>query len=151
MLLEMGDAQAVDEHMIVLADLGDRTAHGQVGGVIDVQAIDLGHRGGADADRDGPAPYDRGETLALLCGQRLRVAHARDTPSARRHDHGCRDDGTTRGRDADLVDTDDSLGPCGPKDTLPPDGRGDRAQRLASAPAGGVVGWRDCAIHVERV
>ena len=54
--LEPGDPVAVDEHVLVAADPGDRAAHREVRGVIDVELVDLADRRGADADRRRRAP-----------------------------------------------------------------------------------------------
>ena len=50
--LEPGDPVAVDEDVLVVADAGDRASHGEMGGVVDVELVDLADRCGADADRD---------------------------------------------------------------------------------------------------
>ena len=52
--LEARDPVAVDQDVLVATDACDRPAHGQVGGVVDVELVDLADGRGADADRDGP-------------------------------------------------------------------------------------------------
>ena len=63
--LEVGDAQPVDEDVVVAAEARDRPAHREVGRVVDVEPVDVGDRRGAHADRDGPPADDRGESLPL--------------------------------------------------------------------------------------
>ena len=50
----------------------------------------------------------KGEPIALLHRQRLRVADARDPVAAGLHDHGRGDDGATGRCDTDLIDPDDA-------------------------------------------
>ena len=111
MLLEAGDAVAIDEHVLVTAQPADRATHRQVRRVVDVQAIDLGDRGRADADGDCASPDHGIELLALGLGQCLRVADAGDALAARLHDHRGRHHGPTRRRNADLVDAGDPVDP----------------------------------------
>ena len=83
MRFEAGDPVAVDEDVLVAADVRDRAAHRQVRGVIDVELVDLADRRRPDPDRHRPRPDDRRETLALRRGQRLGVADARDAMTVR--------------------------------------------------------------------
>ena len=69
-------AQAVDEDVVVGAELGDGPAHREVGGVVDVQPVDLDDRGRAHADRDRTPAHDRRQRLALGGRQGLRVTDA---------------------------------------------------------------------------
>ena len=107
LLLEAGDPEPVHQDVIMLADPRDRTAHGEMGGVVDVQAIDLGDGCGADTQGDGATADERKEAFALRGRQRLRVTNTGDPTTLRRHDHGGRDHRATGWRHADLVDPDD--------------------------------------------
>ncbi len=129
--LEPGDPVAVDQDVLVAADPGDRPAHGEMGGVVDVELVDLANRRGPDADRHGSRPDQRGEPLALCGRQRLGVADAGDAMAARSHDHGRRDDRAARRRDADLVHADHPDEPVVPEAALVAeggDGHGHRRQ-----------------------
>ena len=127
--LEAGDPVAVDDDVLVAAEPRDRAAHREVGRVVDVQLVDLADRRGADADRDGAAPDDRGEPLALGHRQGLRVAHAGDPVAAGLHDHGRGDDGAARRGDPDLVDADDPGQALVPEAALVAEGRDDDGHR----------------------
>ena len=63
--IEYDDPIAVDENMVVTADSGDRPAHRQMRGVVDVEAIDLGDRGCSHPDGNRPRADERGESVAL--------------------------------------------------------------------------------------
>ena len=89
-------------------------SHREVGGVIDVDRVDLAHGRGADADGDGAAADERREPIPLERGQRLGVTDARNPAGVGLHDHGRRDDRTARRRHADLVDADDAHGAIAP-------------------------------------
>ena len=124
---------------------GDRSSHGQVGRVVDVQLVDLADRRGAHADGDGAAADDRFEALALGRGQGLGVADAGDPVAARLHDHGRGDDGAASRRDPDLVDADDACQPVTPQAALVAEGRDDgghRAQAYRSQTPPGPAGVR---------
>ena len=110
-------------------DPGDRAAHRQVRGVIDVELVDLAHGRGADPDRHRPRPDERSEPFALRGGERLGVADPGDPVTARAHDHGGRHDGAAGRRDAHLVDADDPLDPRVPETALVAEGRDDRSHR----------------------
>ena len=102
-LLEAGDPEAVHEDVVVAAEPGERTAHGEVGGMVDVEAIDLLDRGGADAHGEGPAADLRRERLALGGRERLGVADPRDAVGVDPDDHGGGHHGSAGRRDPDLV------------------------------------------------
>src|SRR5262249_1102311 len=78
-----GGGAAVEEGGVVVAGGGRRPPHRQVGGVVDVDAVDLGHRGGADGDGDGLLADQRRQPLSLGRGQLLAVAHPGDPAAVR--------------------------------------------------------------------
>ena len=127
--LEPDDPVAVDDHVVVAAEAGDRPAHREVRRVVDVQLVDLADGRRADADGDGALPDHRGEALALGRGQRLRVADALDPVAAGLHDHGRRDDRAARRRDTDLVDPGDAGEALVPETALMAEGRDDDGHR----------------------
>ena len=127
--LEPDDPVAVDDDVVVAAEPGDRPAHREVRGVVDVELVDLADGGGADADRDGPLPDQRREALALGHRQGLRVAHAGDAVAAGLHDHGRRDDRAAGRCDPDLVDARDAGQALVPEAALVAEGRDDDGHR----------------------
>ncbi len=130
-MLEVGDPVAVDEDVLVAADPGDRPAHREMGGVVDVEPVDLGDGRGADADRHGPPANQRLEPLALGHREGLRVADAGDPMAAGPHDDRGGDDRATGRGDADLVDADDAFEAVTPEAALETErGDDDRHRRL---------------------
>src|SRR5258708_6665409 len=110
------DLASVDEHVVVVADLAERALHRDVARVIDVQPVDLGDRGGPDADARHARADLRDELLALLTGEKLRVADRADDANVRGDEARGRDDRTREGGHADLIDAhdaDESLSPEG--------------------------------------
>src|SRR5438067_3027515 len=86
------DAPSVDEHPVVITDLAQRTHHGDVARVVDVQPMDLTHRGGSDTDAHDSRANEESELLALDAGEHLRILHRTDElrigcDQARRSDH----------------------------------------------------------------
>src|SRR5487761_2586295 len=63
--LEPGDRQAVDHDVVVPAEPGDRPAHREVRGMVDVEPVNLRDGGGTDAHRQGAAPDLGRERLPL--------------------------------------------------------------------------------------
>src|SRR5436309_2796464 len=81
--------------------------------------------GDADADGRRTGANERGESLALGHGERLRVTNARNAMAAGPHDDGRGDDGATRRGDTDLVDTDDTGQAIAPQMALEAERRDD--------------------------
>src|SRR6202043_1996016 len=75
---EPGDPIAVDEDVVVRPEPGYRATHREMGGVVDVQAVDLGHGCGTDAHGDGALPDEGRQALPLEHRQRLRIADPGD-------------------------------------------------------------------------
>src|SRR6266566_6535852 len=131
-LFEPDDPIAIYEHMLLAADPGDRPTHREMRGVVDVKAIDLGDRCGPDTDGHRTGANERGESLALGHGERLRVTNARNAMAAGPHDDRRGDDGATRRGDTDLVDTDDAGQAIAPQMALEAERRdGDRHRTTA--------------------
>src|SRR6267378_420824 len=72
------DAPPVDEDPVVLTDLTQRSHHGDVTRVIDVEAMDLGERRGTDPYLHHPAADRIEEPLTLETRKHLRVVHFAD-------------------------------------------------------------------------
>src|SRR5207245_9359112 len=72
------DAPAVHQHPVVLADLTQRAEHRDVARVVDVEAMDLGDRRGADADLHDARTDELEESLTLIAREHLRILHAAD-------------------------------------------------------------------------
>jgi hypothetical protein len=105
---QRADRLAVHEHVVRRhAQPGKGAAHGENGGVVNVDPVDLAHGRGAQPDGRRPAQDLLGETFALGRGQSLRVADTGDGLLVERHRQGAGHDGAGRRSDADLVEAED--------------------------------------------
>ena len=134
------------------AKTGDGPAHRQVGGVVDVQAVDVGHRRRTNAHRQRPATHHGRQTLALDRGHRLGVADAGDALAVGRHDHrGCHNSSTGR-RDAHLIHPGNSQHAVTPQRALKAEGGDDHGHRekRSARPAGVSRAHGECGVSSGR-
>jgi len=109
-LLDPGEAQVVGQVMV--GRLGQRfqsAADGQKGCLINVDSVDFGGGGGADADGQRLGANADGEFLARVGREHLRVGQAVDADAGRKDD-GRGNDGSGQRPAAGLVDAGDALG-----------------------------------------
>jgi hypothetical protein len=100
--------------------------------VVDVEAIDLGDRGGPDPDGDRSGTDERRESVALGHRERLRVTNARDAMATGTHHDRGSDDGATGRGDPHLVDTDDAGEAIAPQGALEAERRDDDRHRATA-------------------
>ena len=95
------------DHDAIRPDLEavQRAPHGKNARLIDVDAIDLAHRGGAKRERDRALADLDGEADALIGRQSLGVVHSGDGARFGGHYHGAGDDGSRDRASAYFVDT----------------------------------------------
>jgi len=86
--------------------------------MVDVELVDLAHRGRPNAYRHGASSDQRREPLPLRRGERLGIADARDSVAIRAHDHGRGDDRATGWCDPNLVNAHDPGAPVTPEAAL---------------------------------
>ena len=102
---ERADGIAVHEHVIRRdAKPPQGAAHGEHGGVVDVDAVDLPHRRGPHGHAERTFPDARRHALTLGPGELLGVVDAADGAHVGGHDHGACDDGAREGAPSDFVD-----------------------------------------------
>ena len=97
---------SVHQHVIRrYPEAAEGPPHGQDGGVVDVEPIDLANRCGADADAERPIMNARRQLLTLGARELLRVVHSANRASVRRHHDRACDDGARKGAPSDFVDS----------------------------------------------
>ena len=106
--LEPGDPVPIHEDVIMATQSRNRPTHGEMGRVVDVQAVDLTDGCSPQADRDRAPPDLWSKALALGRGQCLGVAYPGDSAAVRPKDDRGSHDGATGRRDPDFVDPGDA-------------------------------------------